>query len=474
MSTTSLRPLPAPLAAQALARPAHPALLHGGGAVTYRVLAAQAAAGAAVLAAAGVRPGTRVALAAAPTPAAVGALHALWWLGAVPVPLPARGAPADGAARLAAAEPAFWLRHGDEDEAQDYLAACGLPVVNVRSACATAAEFLPAAAPWAQDAPLAVVTTSGSTGAPKPVVLHVGQVVFSAFGSATRLGHLPGDVWAATLPWHHVGGLAVLLRALLFGTTVRLAPRFDATRLAAELEAGEVSLVSLVPTMLARLLDEAPSLRPHATLRAVLLGGAPADDGCVARARSLGLPVVRTWGMSEAASQVATQWPGAADAGPGDAGPPLPFVHVRRAEDGRLHVDGPVVAAPERTGDVGELLAGGEVAVHGRADDVFISGGVNVHPGPIEACLLRHPALAEAAVVAVPDATWGQRAAAHLVAQAGVARPDDAELLAFCRARLASFQLPVQFEWHDRLPRDALGKLRRRDLAAAAARPRSP
>ena len=344
-----------------------------------------------------------------------------------------------------------------------------------RSSAAARAEpmaapdgFGPAPRPWAFDDVVACITTSGSTGAPKPITLTVRQVLFSAFGSATRLGHLPTDTWLAVLPLHHVGGLSILWRAVLLGARVHVLPRFVAARAAQLLGDGSVQLASLVPTMLAQLLDAAPSLVASPQLRAVLLGGAPTPEPLLQRALAAKLPVAITWGMSEAASQIATRWPGEPAARAGDAGPPLPFAEVWHDAAGSLWVDGPVVQAPLRTQDVGLLDADGRVAVLGRSDDVFVSGGENVHPAPIEAWLTSHPAVAEAAVCAVPCPVWGQRPVAHLVARVGWGLPTDAELTSFCRRRLASFQLPVQFVWHDALPRDPLGKLRRRELSGNA------
>ena len=119
-----------------------------------------------------------------------------------------------------------------------------------------------------------MVATSGSTGRPKAVVITTGQLVFSAFGSAMRLGHLPGDRWLAVLPMHHVGGLSILMRCVFAATTVELHARFDAERVAHALSQGLVTQLSVVPTMLDAVLEHLSPSGAHANLRTVLVGGA--------------------------------------------------------------------------------------------------------------------------------------------------------------------------------------------------------
>ncbi len=253
------------------------------------------------------------------------------------------------------------------------------------------------------------------------MTLTTAQVIFSALGSAVRLGHDPADRWLCCLPLHHVGGLSVLLRAAVLGITVELHEGFDAGRVAAALDSGEVSLVSLVPTMLTRVLDAREERPFPASLRVILLGGGPADDALLARCRRLDAPVALTWGMTEAASQIATGEVG--DLAPGGGvGAPHPFSRVTAGADGRLLVSGPIVPGGGlATQDAGEVDARGRVHVHGRLDAAILSGGELLDPREIEAALRRHPGIAEALVVALPDPRWGQRPGALLVPAAGPA-----------------------------------------------------
>ncbi|HET6343307.1 MAG TPA: AMP-binding protein, partial [Myxococcota bacterium] len=277
-----------------------------------------------------------------------------------------------------------------------------------------------------------------------------------------RLGHATDDRWLCCLPLIHVGGLSIFFRAAWAGARVRLHGRFDAARVAACLDAGEVSLVSLVPSMLEQVLAARDAQPFPPRLRAILLGGAPPTASLLERCRAMGVPLAVTWGMTETASQVATAFPG--EIGPlGDCGAPLPFARIE-ARGEVLTVRGPVVAAPLITGDRGQCDAGGHVHVYGRRDDVILSGGENIAPEEVEAALRGHPGVADCAVVGVADARWGERAVAVVVRRPGELAPEAGVLEAFCRERLAAYKVPRQFVWARALPRDPLGKLRRRAL----------
>jgi O-succinylbenzoic acid--CoA ligase len=314
-------------------------------------------------------------------------------------------------------------------------------------------------------------------------VLTAGNHLWSALGSAARLGAHRDDRWLACLPLSHVGGLAVVLRAAIHGATVVLQHGFDVEEVARALRDERVTLVSLVPTALGRL----ASLRPPPTLRCALIGGAAASPGVLASAHSRGWPVAPTYGCTEAASQVATAPPGTLD---GVGQPILPTrVRIVRSdggtaavdEDGEIHVSGPTVtpgyAEPDgslrpsardgwlRTGDLGRLDGAGALRVLGRRDDVIVTGGENVAPAEVEAVLGALPAVAEVAVAGVDDAEWGRAVAAWVVPRPGAA-PTLAALRDAARGRLAAHKLPRRLYLVDALPRTAAGKVRRSALRA--------
>lgn len=303
-----------------------------------------------------------------------------------------------------------------------------------------------------------VMFTSGTTSAPKPVHLTLRNWEANAIGSALALGLDPNERWLCVMPLAHVGGLSILLRSTLYGTTVVLHERFETQAVLEELMNPErrITLVSLVPTMLSRLLDA--GLREPPAVRWVLLGGGPLPPALLIRAHEAGVPVAPTYGMTEGCSQIAT------------FGLPLHGVDLR-LEDGEVLARGPNFAAntldPDgwlRTGDLGEFDADGRLRIIGRRSDTIVSGGENVAPAEVEAVLLEHPAVADAGVFARPDAEWGERVVATVVLREGRSA-SPVELQEFVGKRLARFKVPKEIDFSDSLPRTISGKLLRRELA---------
>ncbi|MBV9943732.1 MAG: AMP-binding protein [Solirubrobacterales bacterium] len=309
-----------------------------------------------------------------------------------------------------------------------------------------------------RDRPVAVLHTSGTTGAPKPVVLTASNFEASARGSAVALGLDPAERWLCPMPLTHVGGLSVPIRSAIYATTAVLPGRFDTEAVLNDLmdRTRRITMVSLVPTMLARLLDVGLERPP--TLRWALLGGGPIAAPLLERARAAGVPVAPTYGMTEACSQVAT------------FGRPLPGVEVVTAPDGEVLVRGPIVSAGAlsgdgwlHTGDLGRFEDGGRLEIIGRKSDTIVTGGENVAPAEVEAALLEHPAVADAAVHPRADPEWGEAVVATVVVRDGRA-VSPGELKVHCAARLAAFKVPKSVEFADRLPRTSSGKLLRRQL----------
>ena len=407
------------------------------GSVSYRELDRLAGAGAREL---GVAPGERVAIALAPGVDFVVALHACLRAGAVAVPLDMRdpGRGADAATAAAVIErpldcTAAPLERGEHD----------------------------------LDATALLVRTSGTSGEPKQVALTYGNFLWSAIGSAVALGVHPRERWLCTLPLVHVGGLGIVIRSAIYGTTAVVHERFDTEAALAALETDSITLVSVVATTLRRLLDGGLA-RPPA-LRCALAGGGPLPPGLLERAHRAGVLVSQTYGLTEACSQVATQTPGEGSA---DAGPALFCTRVHLAGDGEILVSGPTVSPSVAggvlaTGDVGELLDDGSLRVLGRKSDTIISGGENVAPTEVEAVLEAHPEVAEAAVYGVPDERWGEAVHALVVASGPIS---EATLRSHCAEHLAAYKVPKAVTFTDALPRTASGKLQRAALAVDGGR----
>ncbi len=439
------------LARQARIRPDHPALVDEGTSLSWHALDARVARIAAGLRAGGVTPGTRIGVRLPNGCTLVELIHAVPRAGGTLVLLDPR-LPADETQRQAA------------------LARVTL-TLDETSPRPDAAPDPPS--PLDLAAPHTVLFTSGTSGMPKAVVLTAGNHLASALASASHLGHRNDDRWLACLPLTHVGGLAIVLRAAITGATVVLHRRFDADRVAHALVHDGITLASLVPTTLARVLAAARE-RPPA-LRCVLVGGAGADPDLLERAIRAGLPATPTYGLTEAASQVATAIPGSR------ALHPLVTTELRIVDDeiqvrgatvspGVLDADGAIRTATAGgwlgTGDRGRLVDDGSLVVHGRRDDVIVSGGENVDPATVEGALLRHPGVVDAAVAAVADPEWGHVVGAWIVARPGSA-PTLAELREACGHVLAPHQLPRRLTLVEALPRTASGKLRRAALRAS-------
>ncbi len=391
--------------------------------LTYAQLDREAAAGARRLAARGIRAGDRVGLQMPPGEAFCIALHACLRLGAVAVPIDVRLSAEE---KLAIARDAGAVLDGPPAGEE---ADVRLPSTHLLDAVAI------------------VVHTSGSSGAPKPIGLTYGNWLWSALGSAVALGADPDERWLCALPLSHVGGLSIVLRSAIAGTTALVHERFDTDRVLAALARPDgPTMISLVPTTLTRLLDA--GLRDLRSLRWALVGGAPVTPALLGRAAAAGVPVAATYGLTEACSQVVT------------LGAPLFCTRVTLAGDGEILVSGPTVA-PEagpvlHTGDLGAWSADGALYVVGRKKDTIITGGENVAPVEIETVLESHPAVAEAGVHARADPEWGEAVVATVVLRASA---DEAELIAWCAARLAPFKVPKAIRPADALPRTRSGKL---------------
>lgn len=409
-----------------------------------------------------VQAGQRVAMRAANSAGFVVAVHALMRRGAVIVPINTRLAEPEVAWQLADAEASRVLRDDDLDALLEQRLE---PRRTPSGAGAQRAFDLQVCH--------SIVYTSGTTGRPKGAILTYGNHWWSAVASALNLGLLPHDTWLACLPLFHVGGLSILLRSAICGMTAVVQPRFDAAEVNHAIEEHGVSIISVVSTMLERMLSERGERAYPPSLRCVLLGGGPAPRPLLERAAAAGVPVVQTYGLTETASQVVTLAPEDALRKLGSAGKPLMGSEIKVSADGEIWVNGPSVSPgyvnhPPRdgwlhTGDLGRLDDDGYLYVLDRRDDLIVSGGENVYPAEVEAALLAHPAIAEAGVIGVPDEQWGRRVTGVVVLRPGVSATAD-ELVAFCRQQLAGYKVPRHVEFRTVLPRNAAGKLLRREL----------
>lgn len=472
------------------------ALIAGDVRWTFAELDRQATLAAALLADAGVQAGDRVATLLRNGPAPVVALHGLSRLGAVLVPLNVRLTPPELTWQLEHCGARMLLYERAQAERAH---AAILPVPGLRAFCVD--DRIPvsderATAVGGEEPPPrhvdlralhSIVYTSGTTGRPKGAMLTYGNHWWNAMGSALNLGLHADDRLLASLPLFHVGGMAILLRSVLYGCTAVVHERFDPEAMNAAIDADGITIISVVAAMLRRML-EARGDRPYPPwLRCVLLGGGPAPRPLLEDCAARDIPVVQTYGLTETGSQAVTLAPEDALRKLGSAGKPLFPVELRIAGDGRevapgetgeILLRGPSVspgyyqdreadhARPGgwlATGDVGSLDAEGYLYVVDRRDDLIISGGENVYPAEVEAVLLAHPAVAEAGVTGAPDPHWGQVPIAAVVLRPGTP-VTEADLLSFCAERLARYKVPAHLAIRSTLPRTASGKLQRQLL----------
>lgn len=364
-------------------------------------------------------------------------LRVLWEAGAALLPVDARMPAQERDALLRRARPTLVVTESGAERAEGVRAGEGIGIV---------------------------IPTSGSTGAPRLVELERAALEAAVAASTEMLGATSRDRWLCCIPVSHIGGLLVLLRAVVGGAPVTVHPGFsvDAVR-----DAAGVRFMSVVPTQLRRLFDAGVDCSGFGAL---LVGGAPLPAELAAEARRRGVKAVSTYGLTESCGGVVYD------------GRPLPGTRARVAERGEVQLSGPSLmrgyrfdaAATRaaftgdrwlRTRDAGDLNDG-VLTLYGRLDDVIVSGGEKVWPLEVEAVLATHPGVAEVAVRGRPDSEWGQRVVAFVVPRTGAA-PTLESLRAHAARSLARYKAPREMVVVDSLSRTAVGKVRRDPLAAA-------
>lgn len=330
-----------------------------------------------------------------------------------------------------------------------------------------------------------VLFTSGTTGEPTGVRLTGRNLGASAASTVERVGATRTDRWLLDLPIYHAGGLSIPIRTAMLGATTVVRSAFDAAETGRTMAAFDVTGVSLVPTMLERLLD-GPGLT--AGLRFALVGGAATPPSLVRRALDAAVPIFASYGMTETASGIATATPRELEADPKTVGRPVraATISIRGEEDspvdartvGEITVSGPIVSPgsidgterspdePLRTGDRGYLTAAERLFVTGRIDDLIVTGGENVSPREVEAAIRELEDVAAVAVLGLDDPEWGERVAAAIVPTTG--EPEASMTLESIRDRLqdrlAGYKLPKTVRVVEALPRTASGTVDREAL----------
>ncbi len=464
-----------PAAHWASIAPDRPALSFGGDSWSYRKLDGEIRRWTSILRQRGVGPGNRVGLLSANRPELVAIFFACARLRATFAPLNVRLTRAEVAQLLAHLTPELVI--AEEELAER---AVGgevlerLAAINVRNA--SSEDEIEA------ESSFAILFTSGTTGAAKAAELSFANFSASAAFSGRNLGVDPRQRWLGCLPLYHIGGLAMATRCVLYGASLELQRGFRDEAVVEALNSGRITHFSLVDTTLRRLLDAWGQEHFPSAINAVLVGGGPVSLERLELSSRRKLPVLATYGLTEATSQVATERLDAADGQ--TAGPALDGVLLRVVTDdqrlaapdqiGEIQVSGPTVmrgywndptatqdAFHEgwlRTKDFGSLDRQRRLRVIARRSDVIISGGGNIYPAEIEKVLASHPRVVSAAVVGKKDDRWGQVPAAAVTVSGPVTA---GELQAWCGERLAGFKAPREVLIVKDLPCDSIGKVNR-------------
>ena len=457
--------------------PARVAIEYEGRPIRYAELSAGADAWAASFAETGLQRGDRVATLTGNSPEHVEVFFACAQLGLILLPLSWRLTAPELQYQLEDAEPALFLV---EEELEGLAEATGhafrrLERPSPGSGC-------PELAAEDEDG-LLLIYTSGTTGKPKGALLTHANCFWTNVSFDGATGIHGDDVVLQVLPQFHVGGWNVQsLLAWLKGATLILERQFDAGSVLRLIEERRVTTLMGVPQIYL-VLAQHPRFADAdlSSLERAVVGGAPMPEALLETWAARGTAIVQGYGLTEAAPNVLCLPPEDAVRKIGFAGKPYPFVDVRLSDEGELQVRGPNVFPgywrnPEataavftgdgwlRTGDVAEADDEGFYRIKGRLKDMYISGGENVYPAEVEAVLHEHPAVLDAAVVGVPHERWGEVGVAFVVAD-GV---EEAELIEWCRGRLAKFKVPTSVRFIAEVPRNGLGKIQKQGLLEAA------
>lgn len=321
-----------------------------------------------------------------------------------------------------------------------------------------------------------IMYTSGTTGKPKGVLQTFGNHFYSAVSSALNLGLSSADKWLCVAPIFHISGFSIIMRGLIYGMTVRLVEKFRAEEIERILANETVTIMSVVPFMLKKLIQQQNKTNTHYNLafRCMLLGGGTIDRETLEICLQRSIPVVQCYGMTETCSQIVALRSADALLKLGSVGQPLFSTQLKLSKDGEILLKTPALTPgylnlPDklpskmidgwyRTGDIGHLDKEGYLYIDGRADEMLISGGENIFPQEVEQVYQRYPQINEVAVVGQNNSVWGQIPVAFVVSDR---RLSTTKLMNYGYEHLARYKVPQQYIFVSELPKNASGKIRR-------------
>ena len=311
-----------------------------------------------------------------------------------------------------------------------------------------------------------IILTSGTTGIPKAVQLTYGNFEASCNNWNEFLQFQSNDQFLCCLPLHHIGGLAVMLRALMFGFSVNLVSTFEAKLVLDTIIKYPVSIISLVPTMLKRILDLEGGLKAIKSLRWILLGGGPSPEYLLDLCIKEKLNIVKVYGMSETCSGTVGLKLLDEPQNKLYAGRPFNGAKIW-TENNELYISGPMVMkgyvgeaatnGHHNSHDLGQVDNGNLVFLDIRRKDLIITGGENVNPLEVEEALLQIEGITDAAVIGVEDVEWGEKVVAYIVNSEFRIRNSEFQMK--LKGRISDFKIPKEFIQVSSIPRNELGKI---------------
>ncbi|MDL4842561.1 o-succinylbenzoate--CoA ligase [Aquibacillus rhizosphaerae] len=455
--------------------------------VTFSQLRDKAKSFARKLASQGVKSGNHIAIYATNSIEMITAIHSLSYIGAIAVLLNTRLSNTEVAFQLKDANVSLVLSSENLLEKASLIENSGTSVKSFEQINKLAELDTELKREICLEDLCTIIYTSGTTGLPKGVQHSYGNHWWSAISSALNLGLSDNDRWLVALPLFHVGGLSILMKSIIYGMPVYLLEKFDVDQVHHGIVERNVTIVSVVSIMLVRLIEKLGVQTYPKTLRCMLLGGGPASKSLLEQAKSHGIPVFQTYGMTETSSQIATLSPKDALTRLGSAGKalfPAQLKIVNNAqvspvnEIGEIFVKGLMVTSGYlnndkadkmafqngwlATGDLGYLDDEGFLYVMDRRKDLIISGGENIYPAEVESVLDSIQGVAEAGVIGSEDDRWGQIPIAFIVKNKKSL--DEKEIVDYCLQHLAKFKVPKRVYFVDALPRNASNKLVRHKL----------
>lgn len=334
-----------------------------------------------------------------------------------------------------------------------------------------------------------IMYTSGTTGRPKGVLQTYGNHWSSAISSALNLGVNEHDAWLTAVPLFHISGFSTLIKSVLYGMPVVLFEKFDEAEINQALIDGKATIMSVVSTMLQRMIHELGNRNYHSTFRCMLTGGGPVPLSLLETCKKKNIPIFQTYGLTETSSQIATLAPEDSIRKLGSAGKPLFFSEIRIEKDGKqacpnevgeIIVKGPNVTKGYfhleevnqnsftndgwfHTGDIGYMDDEGFLFVLDRRSDLIISGGENIYPSEIENVIQTHPEIKEVSVVGMDDSEWGQIPVAFYAVK-NQSKVTGLDLEKYCLQKLAKYKVPKRWIQVEELPKNASNKVLRRVL----------